>query len=140
MASKRETAVLGLVAALGATGALVSRASDIPDTIPPEGWITVSEGSAEVETVMSPLTYLVDQAVTLDVLVAGVDEYARDTAMDVLLVAVSGAITADLTLDGSVDYAEVGSPDFEAFETDGPAKAARVPVVLSFSSADTPLT
>jgi len=138
--STREDAFAALVTALETTGALVSRETDIPETIPPEGYIVVSEGAADVEAVMSPLTYLIDQTADVDVMVVGVDETARDTALDVLLVAVSEAITADRTLDGAVEFAEIGAPEFEPIEANGPAKAARFPIVLSFTTTASPLT
>lgn len=141
MASTREAAILALVTALATTGALVSRDTDLPEAIPPEGYIVVAEGSADVvDVTMSPLSYDMAQAVELDVMVSGADETDRDAKMDALLTTISAALLADRTLGDTVDWTEIGGPDFQAFEADGAAKAARLPVTLSFVTTDSPLT
>lgn len=141
MASTREAAILALVTVLETTKALVSRDTDQPAEIPPEGHIVVAEGASEVADVtMSPLSYSVEQSIDLDVMVAAVDETDRDAAMDALLVEISAALTADRTLGQAVEWVEIGGPDFQAFEGDGAAKAARLPIVLSFTVYDSVLT
>jgi len=141
MASTREAAVLALVTALETTGALVSRDTDLPEAIPPEGYIVVAEGSADVvDTIISPLSYDIEQSVDLDIMVSAGDETERDAKMDALLTTISAALTADRTLGATVDWTEIGAPDFQAFEADGAAKAARLPVILSFVTLATPLT
>lgn len=141
MASTRETAIVALVAALDATNAKIARDTDVPDTVPPEGYIIVAEGAADTETILSPLSYAVDQAVNLTVMAAGVDEDSAAAALDALLVAVSDALVADRTLGDAVEWVEVGGPDdFEAFEADGPARGAQLTVTLSFTTLASPLT
>lgn len=139
MASAREAAITALVTALAATDAEILRDTDVPEAIKPEGVIVVAEGDAQTETVLSPLSYFTDQGVVLDIHVVGADEFDRDAKMDTLLLGVSSAITADRTLGGAVEFADIGAPDFEAYEADGPAKAARVVVTLSFTTVGTPL-
>jgi hypothetical protein len=54
---------------------------------------------------------------------------------------ISAAVTADRALGGAVEWAQPGAPDFEDVEFEGAAaaRAARVPVALFFTVADSPL-
>lgn len=140
MASTRETAMLALVTALETTNALVSRDTGVPETIPPEGLIVVAEGAATIEPILSPLSQAVEQIIDIDVHVVGADETARASAIDDLLVAVSTALTDDRTLGGVIEFLDVEPPDFEVFEAAGAAKAARLSVILFFTTISTPLT
>lgn len=140
MASKRETAIEALVTALAPTLADITRDTDIPERIPANGLIVVSEGDLSFEQIMSPLGYLCEQETIVEVHVAGVDEHDRDARLDQLLLALSGSLTADRTLAGAVTWTDIGAPEFEVFEQDGAAKVARLPVTLSFATTATPLT
>lgn len=140
MASVRETAIQALVAALAPTLADISRDTDIPERIPANGLLIVSEGELSYESMMSPLVYLCEQETVVEVHVVGVDEHDRDERLDQLLLSVSDSITTDRTLDGATTWVDIGAPEFEVYEADGAAKVARVPVTLSFTTTATPLT
>ena len=139
MPSTREAAVLALVEAAQTTGALVWRATDVEQTVPLEGLIEIAEGDDAIEAILSPLAYAHELAVDVTVTVTRPDEPERDAALDALLQALADAVTADRTLGGAVEFAEIGAPAFLAFEGDGAGKSAHLQVTLSFTTAGSPL-
>ena len=63
------------------------------------------------------------------------------TLLDALLVDIAAAIAGDRTLSGAVEWTQPGAPSFDDAETEGAAaaRAASVPVTLSFTVAGSPL-
>ena len=139
MASVRETAIGALVTALEATGATVWRDTDLTRDIPDAGMINVSEADYQPEVILSPLTFLHEMPAEVTATIVAPSEPERDAAMDVLLLAISAALTGDRTLGGAVEWLDVGVPGFIPFEANGAAKSARLPVTLCFTSAGSPL-
>jgi hypothetical protein len=74
--------------------------------------------------------------VAIELFVADSDASARDTRMDGLLVELAILIEADRTLNGVIEYAEIGPPKFDELAPDGTSgiKACLLPVVLHYSS------
>lgn len=137
--SSRERAVKALVEAAKTTGCEVWRDTDLERVVPPEGLIQIGEAEYTPEPMLSPLSYSHEMPADVMVTVIGVDELARDAALDALLIMLSNAIAADRTLGGVVEFADIGAPTFEAFEGDGPGKMARFAVTLCFTTIGSPL-
>lgn len=136
--SKRETAIKALADRLLLTEAEVWRGTDLNRAIPPQGLITVLEGDATSEIVVSPLQYVVDQQVEVVIGVTADDEAKRDAELDRLLVHATELLTSDRQLGGATIALMLGEPSFEAMEADGAAKMARLPVNLTFVATGAP--
>jgi hypothetical protein len=137
--SSREDAVKALVTALETTGAEVWRATDLPEVVPPEGLIEVTEGEDQLEVMLSPLAYAHDLAVTVTCHTQAVDEAAREERLDNLLLSASSALTDDLTLGGAVEVLMIGAPTMDAWEGEGAGRSASFPVSLVFTTVGSPL-
>jgi len=116
----------------------VYRNLDKPQVVPSSGIVVLRDGVAQdPEVLLSPLTYIYEQLATLEVMVQNPDPATRDTLLDTLLVALSGVITANRTLDGLAEWVEARSPEFQEEPIEGAAsiRAATVPVMVrSFTS------
>jgi hypothetical protein len=128
-----------LVTALDATGATIWRDTDLTRDIPEGGMINVAEAEYTPEVVLSPLSYLHEMPAEITVTIVAPDEAARDAALDVLLLAISEALTADRTLGGAVEWLDISVPGVLPFEANGAAKAARFVITLCFTTAGSPL-
>jgi hypothetical protein len=140
--SVRETALAALYARLGA--ALVSRNpapkllrnETVPQRLPPGGLVVVRDGETVEETpILSPLAWAVEHRAEVEVVAA------TSALLDALLVDIAAAIAGDRTLGGAVEWTQPGAPSFDDAETEGAAaaRAASVPVTLSFTVAGSPL-
>jgi hypothetical protein len=148
--SARETAIAALVAQITASAAarpspkpVVLRNEPYPQSLPAGGLVVVRDGEVVAsEAIMSPLRYHIEHAAEVEVVVAGNTVAARAAAIDALLVALSAGVSANRTLGGAVEYAEVGTADLEDIEFEGAAalRAARFSVTLQFTAAETPLS
>lgn len=148
--SARETAISALVAQIRASAAArpspkptVLRNEPYPQSLPAGGLVVVRDGETVLsEAVMSPLRFHMEHAAEVEVVVAGATAAARAAAIDALLVALAAGVSANRTLGGAVEYAEVGTADLEDIEFEGAAalRAARFTVTLQFSAAETPLS
>lgn len=141
MASKSETVLQALFAALGTTlpvGAKLLRNSVLPERVPAAGAMILRDGTPGTpEALMSPPLYVYDHRAEIDVVVEGT-EAAREAAFDALKLAIHAAIAADRTLGGLCDYAigEAPAPINLAIEGAEGFKAATIPVVLTYGTAD----
>jgi hypothetical protein len=139
--SARETAIAALAARLAASLAVpVLRDEPWPERVPAGGLVIVRDGRLlNATTMLSPLSYIHEHEAEVEVIVAATAA-ARST-LDALLVAIGAAIAGARTLDGAVEYAEVGAPDLDTAEIGESAavRAARIPVTLMFTTAETPL-
>jgi hypothetical protein len=131
MPTVRETAITALLAMVQGLPAITAvRNAAWPERVPPGGLVVVRDGETiEEEAMLSPLAYgIVHRA---DVEVFAADEAARDA----IIAALTAAIAADRTLGGAVEWAEVGSPDFDtvAPEASAAVAAASLPVRLMFT-------
>ena len=121
---------------------LVLRGETLPQRLPPGGLVVLREGETVEETaILSPLAWAIEHRAEIEVTVGGATPAARNALLDALLVDIAGAITADRTLGGAVEWAQPGAPDFEDVEFEGAAAArgASVPVALFFTVAGSPL-
>lgn len=147
--SARETAIAALHATIAAAMALrspapsVLRNETVPQRIGAGGVVIVQDGEASEETpILSPLRWQVRHVAEVAVVAPGAAPEARAALLDALLTDLAGAIAADRTLGGSVEWAQPESPTFDDIDMDGAAsiRAASVPVSLWFTTADTPLS
>ena len=148
--SAREVAIAALVAQITTSAAarpspkpVVLRNEPYPQSLPAGGLVVVRDGETVLsEAVMSPLRFHMEHAAEVEVVVAGTTAAARAATIDALLVALSAGVSANRTLGGAVEYAEVGTADLEDIEFEGAAalRAARFTVTLQFTAADTPLS
>lgn len=140
--SVRETALAALTARLGVAlaarspGPKVLRNETVPQRLPPGGLVVVRDGETVEETaILSPLAWAIEHRAEVEVVAA------TGTLLDALLVDIAAAIAGDRALGGAVDWAQPGAPSFDDAETEGAAaaRAASVPVTLSFTVAGSPL-
>jgi hypothetical protein len=140
--SVRETALAALYARLGAVLAArnpapkVLRNETVPQRLPPGGLVVVRDGETVEETaILSPLAWAVEHRAEVEVVAT------TGALLDALLVDIAAAITGDRSLGGTVEWAQPGAPSFDGAETEGAAaaRAASVPVTLSFTVAGSPL-
>ncbi|HEV7266148.1 MAG TPA: hypothetical protein VGN83_14695 [Falsiroseomonas sp.] len=140
--SIRETAIAALHSRLALSLAVrspapkVLRNKTVPQRLPPGGLVVVRDGETVEETaILSPLSWAVEHRAEVEVVAAS------GALLDALLVDIAAAITGDRTLGGAVEWAGPGAPAFDDAETEGAAaaRAASVPVALSFTVAGSPL-
>lgn len=140
--SARETALAALYARLGAALAArspapkVLRNETVPQRLPAGGLVVVRDGETVEETpILSPLAWAVEHRAEVEVVAA------TGALLDALLVDIATAVASDRTLGGAVEWAQPGAPTFDDAETEGAAaaRAASVPVTLSFTVAGSPL-
>jgi hypothetical protein len=146
--SMREAAIAALhsilVSALAARSPppQVLRNETIPQRMPPGGIVMLRDGETVEETaILSPLAFAIEHRAEIEVAVTGATPAARNALLDALLVDIGAAVLADRTLGGAVEWAQPGAPEFEDVEFEGAAaaRAALVPVTLSFTVAGSPL-
>lgn len=148
--SARETAIAALVAQITTSAAarpapkpVVLRNEPYPQSLPAGGLVVVRDGETVVsEAIMSPLRFHMEHAAEVEVVVTGATAALRAATIDALLVALAAGVSANRTLGGAVEYAEIGTADLEDIEFEGAAalRAARFTVTLQFSAAETPLS
>ncbi|WP_191084741.1 hypothetical protein [Roseococcus microcysteis] len=140
--SVRETALAALSARLGAALAVrnpapkVLRNETVPQRLPAGGLVVVRDGETLEETpILSPLAWAVEHRAEVEVVAS------TGALLDALLVDIAAAIAGDRTLGGAVEWAQPGAPSFDDAEAEGAAaaRAASVPVTLSFTVAGSPL-
>jgi hypothetical protein len=134
--SARETILTALHARLSMlpTGAL--RGDVLPERVPPAGLVILRDGEpGEPEVTLSPLRYHYQHRAEIEAVVQGAN---RDAAFDTLCVSIGAAVAADRTLDGLCDWVEAEAPQPIDLPVEGAAslKAAVIPVILSYSTAD----
>lgn len=147
--SAREAAIAALHATIAAAMALrtpappVLRNETVPQRIGAGGLVIIQDGEAAEETaVLSPLRWQVRHVAEVAVVAPGAAPEARAALLDELLTDLAGAIAADRTLGGAVEWVQPESPSFDDIDFEGAAsvRAASVPVSLWFTTADTPLS
>ena len=138
--SQRENAIGALFAVLGqlSIGATVKRNAALPERVSDQAMAILRDGDmGEPEVTLSPLTYHWQHQVAIELFVADPDAAVRDARMDGLLVELASQIEQDRTLNGVIEYAEIGPPKFDELAPDGTSgiKACLLPVVLHYSSS-----
>ncbi|TMM49205.1 acyl-CoA transferase [Sulfitobacter sabulilitoris] len=136
MPTPRETILTALYARLSALPATTLRGEVLPERIPSEGLLILRDGEpGEPEVTLSPLAYHYQHRAEIEAVVQGAD---RDAAFDTLTVSLGAALVANRTLGGLCDWVEPEAPRPVDLAVAGAAslKAAVIPVVLHFSTAD----
>jgi hypothetical protein len=138
--SQRESAIGALFAVLGqmSLGVMTKRNASLPERLSEHAMAVLRDGEmGESEVSLSPLTYHWQHQVAIELFVADPNASERDKRMDGLLVELAALIEADRTLDGVIEYAEIGPPKFDELAPDGVSgiKACLLPVVLHYSSS-----
>ena len=135
--SARETILTTLHARLSMLPATALRGEVLPERIPPEGLMILRDGEpGEPEVTLSPLRYHYQHRAEIEAVVQGTND--RDAAFDTLCASIVAVIISDRTLDGLCDWVEAEAPQPVDLPVEGAAslKAAVIPVVLSYSTAD----
>jgi hypothetical protein len=139
MPTHRETVLASLFARLKAIpSASIRREAPLAESIPAPGVIILRDGDpGEPEILLSPATYLWQHRAEFEVIVQQPSPTATAT-LDDLLSAIGAALAADRTLGGLVDWMEWSAPQMRDLAVEGaaPLKAAVVPVILYYASAD----
>ena len=103
------------------------------------GIIILRDGSAEdPEVFLSPVTYIFEHLVTLEVMVQNPDSATRDASLDALLVSIGNIINANRTMDGLAEWVESHVPEFTEDTIEGAAtvRLATVQVMIRFFTTD----
>ncbi|MGI3212577.1 acyl-CoA transferase [Roseovarius tibetensis] len=136
MLSSRETTLTALQALLQTLPATALRGEVLPERVPAEGLLILRDGEpGEPEVTLSPLAYHYQHRAEIEAVVQGTD---RDVAFDTLTASIGAAVAADRTLGGLCDWVEAEAPQPVDLPVEGAAslKAAVIPVVLHYSTAD----
>jgi len=137
MPSTRETILQALHVLLQTQPAPVLRGEVLPERVPAAGLLILRDGDpGELAVTLSPLRYHYQHRAEVEAVVqAGI---GRDAAFDMLATGVASALTTDRTLGGLCDWVEAEAPRPVDLALDGAAamKAAVIPIVLHYASAD----
>jgi len=142
MASKREQVLGKLLTQLKIIESAtlkVYRNMDKPQVVPNGGLVMMRDGdSPEPEVLLSPLTYIYEHYVTLEVLVQDAVPASRDSKMDTLLVNIGTVLIADRTLGGLAEWVEPSTPDIIEDPIEGAAtvRSANVRVMIRYSTTN----
>jgi hypothetical protein len=108
----------------------------LPERAPAVGLLILRDGEpGEPEVTLSPLRYHYQHRAEIEAVVQGA---TRDASFDTLCASVGAAIAADRTLGGLCDWVEAEAPRPVDLAVEGAAslKAAVIPVILHYSTAD----
>ena len=136
MPTPRETILTALHTLLSALPATALRGDVMPERVPAAGLLILRDGEpGEPEVTLSPLRYHYQHRAEIEAVVQGA---ARDAAFDTLCASISATIAADRTLGGLCDWVEAEAPRPVDLAVEGAAtlKAAVIPVILHYSTAD----
>lgn len=136
MPTTREAILTALHARLSTLPATVLRGDVLPERVPTAGLLILRDGDpGEPETTLSPLIYHYQHRAEIEAIVQGA---SRDAAFDALCASIGAAIADDRTLGGLCDWIEAEAPQPIDLPVEGAAalKAAVIPVVLHYSTAD----
>lgn len=141
MSSMREQILSALFAnlqALETSTIRVYRNLDKPQKVE-GGLIIMRDGTAEKpDVLLSPLTYIYEHLVQIEVLVQNADAATRDSQLDALLIGIGGVITIDRSLGGIAEWMEAEAPAFveEPIEGAASVKMAQIAVMVRFVTND----
>ena len=136
MPSPRETILTALHALLSALPATALRGEVLPERIPAAGLMILRDGEpGKPEVTLSPLRYHYQHRAEIEAVVQGA---ARDATFDTITASIGTALAADRTLGGLCEWIEAEAPRPVDLPIEGAAslKAAIIPVVLHYSTAD----
>lgn len=144
MASKREQ-VIGAIKSLIASAlpnAEVKRNLDKPERIPPGGLVIIRDGDpGEPDVLLSPLTYVYEHRVPIEIAAFASASLTREQAIDQMLAAIGEAVATDRTLGGLCEFLETEAPTSDDLETAGAISGrwADAAIIASYATAN-PLT
>ncbi|RMF34694.1 MAG: acyl-CoA transferase [Alphaproteobacteria bacterium] len=136
MLSTRETILQALLAAVQTVPATVLRGDLLPERVPAGGLLILRDGEpGDPEITLSPLAYHYQHRAEIEAVVQGAD---RDADFDTLCAGIGATLAADRTLGGLCDWVEAEAPRPVDLAVEGAAslKAAVIPVVLHYTTAD----
>ncbi len=138
MPTTRETILQALHALLQTQPAPVLRGEVVPERLPSSAGVLILRDGfpGDPALTLSPLRYHYQhRSEVVSVVQTG---SGRDAAFDVLAAGVSTVLLADRTLGGLCDWVEAEAPRPVDLAVDGAAslKAAVIPIVLHYASAD----
>lgn len=142
MTSKREQVISSFynkIKTLETSNLKVYRNLDKPQQVPSGGIIVLRDGASdEPEVLLSPLTYIYEHLISLEVLVQNSDSNTRSILVDGLLANIGAIINVNRTLDGLAEWVEARSPDFNDDPIEGAAtiRAASVQIMVRFFTSD----
>ena len=141
MASKREQILSALFTGLHAlqSGTVnVWRNQDKPQKVE-SGMIIMHDGvSEEPDVLLSPLTYIFQHLVHVEVLVQAPDNATRDSTLDSLLSSIGNIVTGNRSLGGLAEWTECNAPTFtqEPIEGAPTVKMAEITIMVRFVTND----
>ena len=119
-------------------GAKVLRNANLPEKVPAAGVVILRDGDpGPPEVWLSPPGYYYEHRAEIEIVVDGTPA-VRDAAFDALRLAIGTALAADRTLGGLCDYITPETPEPVLLAIDGNEglKAAVIPVILAYATAD----
>ena len=134
--SLREIILTALYARVSELPATALRGEVLPVRVPALGLLILRDGEpGEPEVTLSPLSYHYQHRAEIEAVVQGPD---RDVLFDTLTASIGTALAADRTLGGLCEWVEAEAPQPVDLPVEGAAslKAAVIPVVLHYSTAD----
>jgi len=137
MPTTRETILWALHALLQTQAAPVLRGEVLPERVPATGLLILRDGEpGEPAVTLSPLRYHYQHRAEIEAVVQTGN--GRDATFDSLTGGVGTALAADRTLGGLCDWVEAEAPRPVDLAIEGAAtfKAAVIPIVLHYASAD----
>jgi hypothetical protein len=132
----RETILAALHARLSALPVTDLCGEVLPERVPANGLLILRDGEpGELEVTLSPLRYHYRHRAEIEAVVQGT---ARGAAFDALCAGIGAALAADRTLGGLCNWVEAEAPRPVDLAVEGAAglKAAVIPVILHYSTAD----
>lgn len=136
--SKREQilqAFYNALKALETSNLKVYRNLDKPQKIERDGIIIIRDGDAgEPEVLLSPLTYIYEHYILLEVMVQNSDASIRDSTLDNLLISIGNIINSNPTLGGLAEWLEAKTPEttIEPIEGSSTIRTANVQVMARY--------
>ena len=116
----------------------VFRNLDKPLKLNSNGVIILRDGEAAktVDVILSPLTYIYELGVTLEVMVQHPEPEIRSYNLDSLLVEIGKLLAEDPTVDGLAEHVQIEPPEFteEPIEGGATVRSAIVPISIRFAS------
>src|SRR5579885_1680372 len=119
--------------------AQVKRNLDKPERIPPGGLVIIRDGDpGEPEVLLSPLTYVYEHRVPIELAAFASASLTREQAIDQMLSAIGTAAMANRTLGGLCDFIETEAPTSDDLETAGAMSGrwADAAIIASYATAN----
>ena len=141
MASKREQVLSALyndLLTLQSTTVSVYRNLDNPQKVD-GGLIIMRDGATDQpDVLLSPLTYIYQHLVNVEVMVQNADVNQRSSQLDALLVSIGGVINTNRSLGGLAEWVEAEAPAFveQSIEGASTVKMATLSIMVRFVTND----